>query len=176
MLTSILRLKEACGVDNFMRLAEYKIGAHIDKPAFVCNTCALLRTYNTERVMSVLCTNSVVANIGQPAWMAVLDQLIVRHGEERALQLAGKDPIACRLLKPPYLSMVNEWMPVLGSRLPSLLDAAAFRWVNLLDFLPFYRDHKKWTRVMTRKLMKGIPQTKTDQVKEEIWVGIYRKD
>ena len=108
--------------------------------------------------------------------MVFEDQLIERHGEDRALQLAGYGPIACRLLKPPYLSMVNEWMPVLGSRLPSLLDAAAFRWVNLLDFLPFYRDHKKWTRVMTRKLMKGINQTKTDQVKEEIWVGIYRKD
>jgi hypothetical protein len=71
--------------------------------------------------------------------------------------------------------MVNEWLPVLGDRLITLLDEANFRWINLLDFLPFYRDHKKWTVVMTRKLMKDIPKTKTDQVKEEVWMEVYRK-
>jgi len=105
----------------------------------------------------------------------VLGQLVETYGEERGLRLASHDGIACRLLIPTYLNMVNEWLPVLDGRLITLLDVANFRWFNLLDFLPFYRDHKKWTVVMTRKLMKDIPKTKKDQVKEEVWMGIYRK-
>ncbi len=90
------------------------------------------------------------------------------------LRLVGEGSIASRLLQPAYLSMVNKWMPVLGDRLATFLVAAAFRWANLLDFLPFYRDHKNWTRDMTRKLMKGIPQTKTEQVKKDVWMDIYK--
>ena len=110
-----------------------------------------------------------------PAWMAVLGQLVETYGEELALRLASHDGIACRLLIPTYLNMVNEWLPVPDGRLITLLDAANFRWFNLLDFLAFYRDHKKWTVVMTRKLMKDIPKTKKDQVKEEVWMEVYRK-
>ncbi len=89
--------------------------------------------------------------------------------------LAGSDQVACRLLQPAYLSMINKWMPVLGNRLATLLVASASRWVNLLDFLPFYRDHKNWTQTMTRQLMRCIPRTKTDQVKKDVWMDIFQK-
>jgi hypothetical protein len=52
-------------VDNFLRLAECNIGAHIEESVFVSNACALLGIYNTERVMRVLCIDSVVANLMQ---------------------------------------------------------------------------------------------------------------
>ena len=64
VLTSFLRLRDVCGDGNFLRLAEYSIGAHVEEPAFVDNVCTLLSVYNTERAMCMLCTDSVVANLG----------------------------------------------------------------------------------------------------------------
>jgi hypothetical protein len=135
----------------------------------------LIETHGEERALRLAGHDGVACRMQNTGWMAVLDQLIETHGEDLALRLAGPDTIACRLLDPAYLSMVNEWFPDVGERLITFLDSSAFRWVNLLDFLPFYRDNKKWTQAMTRKLMKGIPKTKTDQVTEDVWKDIYKK-
>ncbi len=131
--TSFLRLRDVCGDGNFLRLAEYSIGAHVEEPAFVDNVCTLLSAYNAERVMRMLCTCSVVANLGKPAWMAVLTQLVVTYGEEPALRLAGHDSVASRMLNAAWMAVLAQLVVTYGEE-PALRlaghDSVASRMLN----------------------------------------------
>ncbi len=70
-------------------------------------------------------------------WMVALDQLIERHGEERALRLAGNDSVASRFLNADWMAALDQLIERHGEeralRLAGHGSVAASRLLNSDD-------------------------------------------